>query len=214
MALKWTLIWLCSFAAFAFTASDHNETEYQGCNLTPEFFELLPAFLKKTARCGENLSVEETFLLLVYMKNATDALHRQQLKGCQGAEPKQCPDAEVPQNGGLACVTVAHKRYCKPLCNDGYDFAFMRRSRVYDECSEQTGYKWSTQYVGGNRLAVCNEASMQVSGAATAYFPKDCLTTMSSRELPRKVMEHFTSELKNQGIQGEPENPCLVCGGP
>ena len=36
---------------------------------------------------------------------------------CQGAEPKKCPEADVPENGGLVCVTVDNKRYCKPMCN-------------------------------------------------------------------------------------------------
>lgn len=38
----------------------------------------------------------------------------------------------------------------------GYDFAFLRISRLYEECSVQTQYKWTTQYIGGNKLAVCN----------------------------------------------------------
>ncbi|XP_042290252.1 uncharacterized protein si:ch1073-126c3.2 [Thunnus maccoyii] len=148
------------------------------------------------------------------MRNLTDTVHKHQLRECQGAEPKKCPEAEVPENGGLACVTVANKRYCKPLCNHGYDFGFLRRSRFYDECSEQTGYKWSTQYVGGNKLAVCNEASIQVSGAKTAYFPKDqdCLTTKKNSQLQDSIMEDLTTELKSQGIQGEQQFACLVCG--
>lgn len=39
------------------------------------------------------------------------------LTDCQGAQPEECPQANVPKNGGLACVTVANRRYCKPLCN-------------------------------------------------------------------------------------------------
>ena len=38
----------------------------------------------------------------------------------------------------------------------GADFVFIRRSGLFDECSEQTGFKWNSQYVGGNKLAVCN----------------------------------------------------------
>lgn len=38
----------------------------------------------------------------------------------------------------------------------GFDFAFIRRSRLYDVCSEQTKYKWDSQYIGGRTLAVCN----------------------------------------------------------
>lgn len=40
--------------------------------------------------------------------------------------------------------------------SQGYDFNFLRRSRLFEECSEQTGHKWVTQYVGGNKLAMCN----------------------------------------------------------
>lgn len=85
----------------------------------------------------------------------------------------------------------------------GFDFAFLRRSQLYNECSEQTKYKWDSQYVGGNTLAVCNgktsssatpmltdstrngtdwrqlvwflfpEATLQIGGAKTAYFSKN-----------------------------------------
>ncbi|XP_035519788.1 uncharacterized protein si:ch1073-126c3.2 isoform X2 [Morone saxatilis] len=172
--------------------------------------------LQVAAECGENLqlSAEQTAVLLLSLRNLTDYLHKHQLKECQGAEPKECPEPEVPQNGGLACVTVAKKRYCKPLCNNGYDFGFIRRSRLYDECSNHTGNKWKSQYIGGNKLAVCNEASIQVSGAKTAYFPedRDCLTTKSSSQLWGTIIEVFTTELKNQGVQGEPQYACLVCG--
>lgn len=38
----------------------------------------------------------------------------------------------------------------------GYDFNFMRRSRLFEECSAATQHKWTTQYIGGNRLAICS----------------------------------------------------------
>lgn len=41
------------------------------------------------------------------------------------------------------------------VLSQGYDFQFLRKTRVYEECSEQTKYKWGTQYIGGNKLAVC-----------------------------------------------------------
>ncbi|XP_044069703.1 uncharacterized protein si:ch1073-126c3.2 isoform X2 [Siniperca chuatsi] len=209
MSLKGTLAWLCSLAVLSFSAAQ-DETLLQNCNL-----QTLLADLKVAVECGENLSwsAQQAAALLLSMRNLTDTLQHQ-LKKCQAAEPKKCPEAEVPDNGGLACVTVADKRYCKPLCNYGYDFGFIRRSRLYDECSKQTGHKWDTQYIGGNTLAVCNKASIQVSGAQTAYFPKDqdCLTTMSSSQLQNRTIEDFHTELKNQGIQGEPQDACLVCG--
>ncbi|XP_070771565.1 uncharacterized protein [Enoplosus armatus] len=210
MALKGTLIWLCSLAVLSSCAAE-DET-LQNCNLQTALFQ----HLSVAVECGENLpwSAEQTAALLLSMRNLTDTLLKHQLRECHGAEPKECPEAEVPDNGGLACVTVANKRYCKPLCNYGYDFGFIRRSRLFDDCSEQTRHKWNTQYIGGNKLAVCNKASIQVSGAPTAYFPKDqdCLTTMSNSQLQNSTVEGFISELKNQGIQGEPQSACLVCG--
>ncbi|TNM99423.1 hypothetical protein fugu_012456 [Takifugu bimaculatus] len=94
---------------------------------------------------------------------------------------------------GLVCVTAANRRFCKPLCNNGFDFAFLRRSRLYDECSERTKYKWDSQYVGGNTLAVCSEALLQISGAKTAYFPENqtCLTTKSSSQHQSDVIRTF-----------------------
>ncbi|XP_073337693.1 uncharacterized protein [Pagrus major] len=212
MALKGTLIWLCSLAVCSsFTAQD--ETMHQNCSSQAGD---LSAALEEAIECGENLpwSTQQTAALLLLMRNLTDGLHKHQLRECQDAEPKDCPQAEVPENGGLVCVTVANKRYCKPLCNDGYDFGFLRRSRLYDACSEQRGYRWDTQYVGGNKLAVCNEAPFQVSGAKTAYFPKDqdCLTTKSSSQLQDGIIQGFAAELKNEGVQGAAQYACLVCG--
>uniref|UniRef100_A0A671KZX4 Uncharacterized protein n=1 Tax=Sinocyclocheilus anshuiensis TaxID=1608454 RepID=A0A671KZX4_9TELE len=40
-------------------------------------------------------------------------------------------------------------------CKQGYDFKFIRRSRLFEECSSATQDKWTTQSIGGNRLAIC-----------------------------------------------------------
>ncbi|KAF1375419.1 hypothetical protein PFLUV_G00219960 [Perca fluviatilis] len=209
MALQGTFVWLCSLAVLSFSVAQDDT-----CCSRPKLVEDLSAFLELEGECNGAWSAEQTATILKSLRNLTDVLQKQQLKGCQHAEPKNCTEAKVPENGGLACVTVANKRYCKPMCNHGYDFDFIRRSRVFDECSEQTGYKWQTQYIGGNRLAVCNEARIQVSGAKTAYFPEDqsCITTKSNCTLHRSFVENLKTELKNLGIEGEPQNPCLVCG--
>lgn len=123
----------------------------------------------------------------------------------------------------------------------GFDFAFLRRSRLYDECSEKTGHKWDSQYIGGNTLAVCNgeasppgctqaprthtdvgfwfsflfpEALFPISGVTTAYFPKnqDCVTTKSNSDQQRHVLDTFIRELRNQDVDAEPQHACLVCG--
>ncbi len=41
----------------------------------------------------------------------------------------------------------------------GYDFTFLRRSRLFEECSSATQDKWTTQFIGGNRLAICESKS-------------------------------------------------------
>nr|XP_046257580.1 uncharacterized protein si:ch1073-126c3.2 [Scatophagus argus] len=214
MASKGKLLWLCSLAVWS-SSTVQDETLAPHCSSQAHN---LSAALTVAAECGEHLpwSAEQTAALLLSIRNLNNNLHKHQLNDCQGAEPTRCPEAEVPANGGLACVTVSNKRYCKPLCNYGYDFGFLRVSRLYDECSEQTGFKWDSQYVGGNKLAVCNEASIQVSGAKTAYFPKDqdCLTTKSSHQLWNSTIDILTTELKNKGVHGEPQHACLVCGRP
>lgn len=74
---------------------------------------------------------------------------------------------------------------------------------------------------GGESNVVSNflEASIQVSGATTAYFPEyqDCLTTKSNSQLRSKVIEVFATELRNKGIvgeDGEVEHICFLCGRP
>lgn len=37
----------------------------------------------------------------------------------------------------------------------GYDFSFLRRSRLYETCGSTTEFTWTTQLTGGQTLAVC-----------------------------------------------------------
>ncbi|KAK6328623.1 hypothetical protein J4Q44_G00006010 [Coregonus suidteri] len=100
------------------------------------------------------------------------------------------------------------------MCNEGYDFAFLRTSRLYENCGADTKFNWTTQYIGGNRLAVCNKSSRPIAGAKTAYFLKDqdCLTTKSYDDQVFKIIQQFINELKSKGIEGETKYTCLVCG--
>ncbi|KAK5854361.1 hypothetical protein PBY51_015438 [Eleginops maclovinus] len=212
MAVQGALVWICSLAVLSFSAAQ-DETLLQNCSSQIQLLEHLTSNLKEVAECA--WSSEQTAGLLLTLRNLTDTLHRHQLRECQGAEPQKCPEAEVPENGGLLCVTVSSTRYCKPMCNHGHDFTFLRRSRLYDECSEQTGFKWpASQFIGGNRWAVCDKAQIQISAAASAYFSKDqdCLTTKSSSLLDSVIKGDFISELRKAGVQGEAKSDCLVCG--
>ncbi|XP_071336094.1 uncharacterized protein [Trachinotus anak] len=214
MALKGNLFWICSLAVLSSSAAQ-DETLPKNCSSQTQLLERLSADVKVALECGENLpSAQQSAALLLSLRNLADSLHKQQLKDCQSAEPKKCPEAEVPSNGGLLCVSVANNTYCKPLCNYGYDFGFIRSSRLFDVCTEQTGYKWSTQYIGGNKLAVCNKAPIRIGGAKSAYFPEDqdCLTTKSTSELHSSIITTFISELKKEGIEAELQDVCLLCG--
>ncbi|XP_019946445.2 uncharacterized protein [Paralichthys olivaceus] len=213
MASIGTLIWMFSLAAVSVSQPP---LDFDNCTSQSQLLDRLSLDLKEVAECGENLlstwTSQQTAALLLSMRNLTGLLHQHQLKECQHAEPKKCPAAKVPQNGGLVCVTVDNKRYCKPLCNSGYDFAFLRRSCLFDECSQQTGYKWNTQYIGGNTLAVCNGALTQISGAQSAYFPEDRDCLMTKSQMQDSVIATAVAELRSKGIQGDPENACFVCG--
>ncbi|XP_076014877.1 uncharacterized protein LOC143007421 [Genypterus blacodes] len=215
--LRRTLVCVCSLTVLALSAAQHDSVPLNCSSGSPHFkrfWDELQAVIGCEELLPSHWTTEETAHLLVYTTIVTNTLHQHQLKGCENAGPVNCSAAQVPANGGLACVSVGNKRYCKPLCNHGYDFGFLRRSRIYEECSEATQYKWTTQYVGGNKLAVCNEASVQVSGAKTAYFPeaRNCLYTKAERDQTRLILDKLKSELKLQGVTGEPTQDCLVCG--
>ncbi|KAM3606701.1 uncharacterized protein V6R79_021643 [Siganus canaliculatus] len=213
MASKVALFWCCLLVAVHHLSAAADEALPPSCDV-----QHIALGLQGAVECGENLpwTHEQAAALLVSMKNLTDNLHKHQMKACQGAEPKQCPDPEIPRNGGLVCATAAGKRFCKPLCNNGFDFHFLRRSHPYNECSEQRGYRWDTYNIGSNSLAYCRDAVVQISGADSAYFPKgqDCLAHKSDNQLQAAVIRNFTTELKNAGVKEEIRDACLVCGGP
>ncbi|XP_054655701.1 uncharacterized protein si:ch1073-126c3.2 [Dunckerocampus dactyliophorus] len=213
-ALKTTAAWLCLLAVLP--CSNQDQVPVKNCS--SQLLEDLSADLQVALECSVSpsakWSTQQTAALLLHMRNVTDVLHKHQQSECYGAEPVECPEPEVPKNGGLVCATLANRRYCKPLCNHGYDFAFIRRSRLFDECSEQTGYRWNSQYIGGNALAFCNEASIQVAGGKTAYFPKDnsCLATKTSDHKHSDIIQDFTEELKGLHLEADAQSLCLVCG--
>ncbi|XP_038159069.1 uncharacterized protein si:ch1073-126c3.2 [Cyprinodon tularosa] len=212
MALREALTLLCSLAVVCSSGN------HESCELKPGLFDSLTGDLKVAAECSDDSSLqwssEQAAEVLIHMRNLTERLQKRQLKECQEAEPKMCQQPEAPSNGGLACVTASNKRYCKPICDSGYDFSFLRRSRLFEECGEQTNYRWSSLYVGGNRLAVCNKAALQISSRPSAYFTKDCLTTKSSSEQWNTTMEVLLKELKDEGVTGNPTYHCLLCGRP
>ncbi|XP_066536153.1 uncharacterized protein si:ch1073-126c3.2 [Hoplias malabaricus] len=181
-------------------------------------FEQFSEKLKVPDECLESLAAqwtdEQTSSALDDLRRLTDVLQKHQKTACKDAMPGDCPLPVVHSKGGLVCATAEKKVYCKPMCNEGQDFSFLRTSRVYEECSAATNHKWTTQYVGGNKLAVCNKSNIQVAGAPSAYFPKDqdCLTTKSAHTLQQKVIDTFIEELKVDNISGNITFTCFLCG--
>ncbi|XP_063819494.1 uncharacterized protein LOC135057589 [Pseudophryne corroboree] len=132
-----------------------------------------------------------------------------------------CKMPLAPKNGGLVCVYFDSVYYCKPMCNQGYDFSFMRRSRLYEKCGSETGFSWTSQYIGGSRLAECIASSIEVSGVSSAYFRTDkCQNVvrkmkkeqMESKE--QKYIDEFIKELEKDEVNKDHKNEFdfVVCG--
>ncbi|XP_072347943.1 uncharacterized protein [Scyliorhinus torazame] len=135
------------------------------------------------------------------------------MKACRDVHPKNCSFPLIPRNGGLICLTHEKTRYCKPMCNQGYDFAFLRKLRLFESCGDGNGYRWTTQYIGGNRLAVCSESSQQVSGVETAYFPRSCLDAIYNHTEEKVLISIFKEELKKFSVDKvNSKTKCLLCG--
>ncbi|XP_053305857.1 uncharacterized protein LOC128468187 [Spea bombifrons] len=176
-------------------------------NKTEPFDDLLDAFvnlIRKKVKMfigtiQENLDVKKGNLTRAFWQVLT---------------PSSCPRPLVPKNGGLVCVHAEHVAfYCKPMCNQGYDFAFLRRSRLYEECGRHTDFSWTTQYIGGNRLAECVDFPSAVAGNSSAYFTDEtCQQATSKPEARRKYKNEFIEELKQKNIKVKHKEAFIICG--
>ncbi|XP_030341831.1 uncharacterized protein LOC115607975 [Strigops habroptila] len=183
------------------TIDDVNESlkKYSNC-----FHEMIPE--------GKKSSIN---FLVWTLQETLDLLRPAQEKFCKQLPP--CPLPLAPRNGGLVCTTIDNAQYCKPMCNKGYDFQFLRRSRLYEVCGSSTGFSWTTQLAGGKALAVCNPSEMAISGAESAYFSTNstCLHTLAFAETQTEQLNIFLKELGEQGIDGsnrDKDADCIICG--
>ncbi|XP_041260894.1 uncharacterized protein LOC121336112 [Onychostruthus taczanowskii] len=175
--------------------------------------------LKKYSEClpeiiaeGEKTSIN---FLAWTLQETLDLLRPVQEQFCKQLPP--CPRPVPPKNGGLVCVTIDNTQYCKPMCNKGYDFQFLRRSRLYEMCGNATGFSWTTQLVGEKALAVCNPSEVAVSGAKSAYFPSNstCVRTLAFPEAQAEQLNIFLQEIGERGIDGSGRDQgadCVTCG--
>ncbi|KAJ8417968.1 hypothetical protein AAFF_G00136770 [Aldrovandia affinis] len=206
---KITISVICLVLTIFFPSAASQETtdstNSSSCSAEPMPFERLSIQLKDAVDCIETLmdqlEGDQSASLLDSLSNVTHLLQKHQKKACSKFTPKECPAPEIHSNGGLVCVTIADTRYCKPMCNEGFDFAFLRRSRLYEHCNKASGHKWTTQYVGGNKLAICNIVYTRITseesppcksaGASGAYFPKDqdCMKIKSQKNLEKDLIQ-------------------------
>ncbi|XP_027651335.2 uncharacterized protein LOC130155370 [Falco biarmicus] len=175
--------------------------------------------LEKYSKCfnemiakGEKASVN---YLVWTLQEILDLVRPVQQKFCK--QLPLCPLPLAPRNGGLVCVTIENTQYCKPMCNQGYDFQFLRRSKLYEVCGNTTGFSWTTQFAGDKTLAVCIPSEVAISGAKSAYFPANstCLHTLAFAETEREQLNIFLKELSEQGINSsnrDKEADCISCG--
>ncbi|XP_074965620.1 uncharacterized protein LOC142064477 [Phalacrocorax aristotelis] len=161
---------------------------------------------------GEKASIN---FLVWTLQEVLDSLRPAQQQFCKQLPP--CPLPVAPRNGGLVCVIIDNTQYCKPMCNQGYDFQFLRKSRLYEVCGNATGFSWTTQLTGRKELAVCNPSDSAISGAKSAYFPMNstCLRTLAFTKTQTEQLNTFVEELEKQGIDGsnrDKEADCIICG--
>ncbi|XP_053927827.1 uncharacterized protein LOC128852717 isoform X2 [Cuculus canorus] len=199
---------------FAATGAFAGESDCENANIgdvtesLEKYSKCFPDMLTKAEKASINHLVWK-------LQDTLDLLFPVQAKFCK--QLFSCPLPTAPRNGGLVCVIIDDAQYCKPMCNKGYDFQFLRRSRLYEVCGNATRFSWTTQLVGGKELAVCNPSEMAISGAESAYFPTNssCLHTLAFTETVTEQLNIFLSELKEQGIEisnRDKDADCIICG--
>ncbi|XP_069467150.1 uncharacterized protein [Ambystoma mexicanum] len=179
----------------------------------------LTGHMKDFSKHSEDLkSMNRTHInLLVWsVQEVLDTLKDYQREAYKAVHPQTCPLPEAPSNGGVVCTSMDNVHYCKPMCNQGYDFSFLRRTRLYEECGNHTGNTWTTQFIGGKRLANCIASKIAVSGAPSAYFPADmkCQKTIVDSTIEDQQIHIFLTELRAKNItqNHDMKTDCIICG--
>jgi len=130
---------------------------------------------------------------------------------CEGnAQPNcqdegTCPDLKPPANGAMLCISAADRgqvtrtKYCKPLCERGYDFQSKpRRYRAYETCGRLNSHRWSVGYVDDHLLiAKCLPSNKRVR-----YYSHYLQTTCENLTEAQKdaVKNPFMQILTSRGL--------------
>ncbi|XP_044153862.1 uncharacterized protein LOC122940975 [Bufo gargarizans] len=162
-----------------------------------------------------NLTLSQIDSLIWWTQQALNSLKGYQSKVYdKTVRTTNCTMPLVPTNGGLVCAYLDNAYFCKPMCDQGYDFSFLRRSRLYEICGRQTGFSWTSQYVGGNRLAECTAADVAISGQSSAYFKNKKCQEALSMGIEDTYINEFIKELEENGITNNHKKDLdiVVCG--
>lgn len=162
-----------------------------------------------------NLTLSQMNSLIWWMQQALISLKGYQSKVYHKTiMTTNCTMPLVPTNGGLVCAYFDSVYYCKPMCEQGYDFSFLRRSRLYEMCGYQTGFSWTSQYLGGNKLADCTASDIAISGHSSAYFKNKKCQEVLSMGTEDTYIDEFIKELGKNGITNNQKKDLniLLCG--
>ncbi|KAI7805494.1 uncharacterized protein si:ch1073-126c3.2 [Triplophysa rosa] len=213
--------WKQLFLVFAFLFTESQGQGKSSCSSADFSFDQLHKQLQNTKDCleatSEKWTTHQNADFFNQLLTLTEIIQKQQNTELLRLLPANCSVPVVPRDGGLLCVSAENNIYCKPMCNAGYDFNLIRRSRLYEKCGAASQHKWTTQYIGGNRLADCTKSHITVAGAPSAFFPegKDCHKTKSNEQLIRNITNIFRSELikvfRFKGLTSF-NSTCLICG--
>lgn len=206
----YSLLQIVSFIAVFLVVISQKHTSEHEC--TQKDLHKLEKALQNFSKCSVKEWNADVANVAAKLQDVLKSLNQVHAKTCEKFEPLKCEIPIAPKNGGLICATSNGIRYCKPMCNEGYDFSFLRRSRLYEKCGPEEQYNWTTQYIGGNRLAECIESSIAVSGTISNYFPagQDCHSIQYNYNSERQLFNTFLKEIQ------VPENApaddlCLMC---
>ncbi|KAM4033509.1 uncharacterized protein ACNLHF_020415 [Anomaloglossus baeobatrachus] len=194
------------------TYNDNNDNARDMC------FKSLQKNLKRVINLDKdlaNLTLSRINSLIWWTQQALVSLKEYQAKVYNKiVRTTNCSLPLVPTNGGLVCAYFDNVYFCKPMCDQGFDFSFLRRSRLYEKCGHETGFSWTSQYPGGNRIADCTASAIAISGQSSAYFPDKKCQEAVSMGTEKTYIDEFIKELENNGItkNHKKELNILVCG--
>merc|ERR1719427_599631 len=135
-----------------------------------------------------------------YTKNLKWRCHCDGNARAQCSDEGTCPDLIPPANGAMLCITAGDRgsdkrtKYCKPLCEQGYDFQSReRRYRAYETCGRLNSHRWASGYVENHLLiAKCIPSSRRYSYYRHYIQGCETMTEYSKNQIKDSFMRLLT----------------------